>query len=192
MKKVLKLAAGLIAAATMSTTASAADMWVKRDGKFTYIYFKGDIVKGDYQKFAKVAAGKPANPNTIVVLGSDGGLADEAIDISLYIRKYKLSTVAAGDCFSSCALIWLAGWPRGVFDNVNIGFHAIYKKDDNGKPITSSVGNAFVGAYLTKLGFGWETIAYLTSTNPDEIEYLNLAKAKQYGIKLTVVPSKGG
>jgi hypothetical protein len=95
--------------------------------------------------------------------------------------------VAIDECISVCALMWLAGKPRAVFDTASVGFHSAYRLDGNGNPQTASVGNAYAGAYLMKLGFGWDTIAYLTQAAPKEMEWLDEAKAKKYDIQVTVL-----
>jgi len=66
-------------------------------------------------------------------------------------------------------LMWLAGATRYVNDNSHIGFHAAYDGHDGS---VSSAGNAWVGAYLNKLGFGLRTIEFLTSMPPDDMRYL--------------------
>jgi hypothetical protein len=94
----------------------------------------------------------------------------------------------AFDCASACALMWLAGSPRGAFENSKVGFHAAYRTDGK-TTIEDGTGNAYVGAYLAKLGFSYNAIAYMTQAAPEEMEWLDATKAKKYNIAYTVLKS---
>ena len=109
----------------------------------------------------------------------------DGLNIGLMIRQKKMATVVFDTCASVCALIWLAGTPRAVFEDSNVGFHAVYNGTED-KTINSG-GNALVGAYLKQLGFSYQTIFYLTQTAPEEMEWLNGDKAKKYGIAVTLL-----
>jgi len=63
--------------------------------------------------FAAVNSGR--NIKT-VVLNSDGGTVDEAIDIGRTIREHHLDTTvpASSICVSACVLVWAAGHKRTV------------------------------------------------------------------------------
>jgi hypothetical protein len=98
------------------------------------------------------------------------------------------TVVNAGDdieCTSVCALIWLAGQPRTAFQGARIGFHAAHDGVGN----TVGGGNALVGAYLSQLGFSYETIHSLAKTAPHDMNYLTADKAKEYGITYNFIPA---
>jgi hypothetical protein len=81
-------------------------------------------------------------------------------------------------------LIWIAGTERIVFKNDSrVGFHAAYNPSDGQE---HGATNALIGAYLTRLGFNYSAVVYLTSAAPDEMEWLDDGTAKKYGIKVTV------
>jgi len=65
---------------------------------------------------------KPA----IVFLDSLGGKLMVALKIGLLIHKYGFSTAVADmtNCFSVCALIWIAGKERYIGAGALVGFHA--------------------------------------------------------------------
>jgi hypothetical protein len=189
MKTLTTLVAAMACAVAVTFShANAADILVSKDknGKDAFVWIEGDIEMGDNDKFLSVLKTLSKKPLG-VFLDSRGGNVGAALNIGIMIRRLQLSTIANHQCASSCGLIWLAGTPRVVFDNSYVGFHGVYNKDTGQ---TTSDGNAVVGAYLSQLGFGYETIRYLTKEAPDSMEWLDSAKAKQYGIPLRVVPSK--
>jgi hypothetical protein len=182
MQKLFTAAAVAVALLVPPVT-QAAEVTVRKDSTGRpMIIINGRIENGDFDKFVKFAAKLPAG--TIVGLNSEGGAVVDAINIGHVVRNKRFLTVAGSMCVSACTFIWLAGVERGAFDDSAIGFHSAYAiKDD--KPEVSGAGNAVVGAYLTKLGFGYRAIIYFTETSPEEAEWFNFAKAKELGIKVT-------
>jgi hypothetical protein len=181
MKRILLATVAAISFA--ASPANAAEMWVKDK----VLYIRGDILEGDFDQFKKLVIKNKLPRGAGVALKSQGGIVAEGLNIGLGIRAMQFKTVAIDECISVCALMWLAGKPRAVFDTASVGFHSAYRLDGNGNPQTASVGNAYAGAYLMKLGFGWDTIAYLTQAAPKEMEWLDEAKAKKYDIQVTVL-----
>jgi hypothetical protein len=177
---VLKYLVASLVLVVTTVAANAADFTVERvkGTKVSVVTLTGDIVEGDFKKFAAIANKLP-NRSAFVVLNSDGGRMIDGLDIGLAIRAKHFGTVAGKVCASACGLIWLAGTPRAVFEFSNVGFHSAYKVEDKA---VSGGANAVVGAYLAKLGFSYRTIYYLTNTAPQEMEWLNAAKAKDYNI----------
>jgi hypothetical protein len=180
MKRLLT-AAAVAAALVMPSLAQAAEVTVRKDNTGRpMIIINGSIKIGDFEKFNKVATKLPAG--TIVGLNSYGGVVIDAINIGHVVRNKRFLTVAGSVCASACTYIWLAGIERGAFDDSNIGFHSAYNVNTMQ---ADGAANAVVGAYLTKLGFGYNAIIYFTDTPPDSAEWLTFAKAKQLGIKIT-------
>jgi hypothetical protein len=180
--KTLTMLAGLALAALTATTANAATMW--RDK--TAIFIKGSIVDGDFDQFKKVV-GKGVPRGFPVVMKSTGGNLIAGLDIGHAIRYLQLKTVVVDECYSVCAVMWLAGVKRFAFSDSEIGFHGAYDKDTKE---ASSSGNAVVGAYLAKLGFGYRLIALMTESKADEISLLEYANASRLGVAMTVLPSQ--
>jgi hypothetical protein len=180
-----------LALALTTFVANAAEMTFKeypkskdRGAAYTTIYINGDIEKGDYEQFATFV-NKKRNVQ-LVVLNSPGGSLNDGLNIGLLIRQKKMSTIVFDRCISVCGLMWLAGTDRAVSTEAKIGFHAAYRME-NDKPIEDGTGNAWVGRYLTLLGFSWNAIEFLTSAAPDSVEWLNDVKAKKYGITASVL-----
>jgi hypothetical protein len=180
MKKLL--AAAVLAATFVAPSTQAAEMNVTVIKGIPTIYVGGDIVTGDADKFLRLTARFPAGKSA-VVLNSPGGLIGEGIIMGLMVREKRMVTVVFNECASMCG--WLAGFPRYVSTEAAIGFHAIRTGEED-KSVSSS-GNALVGGYLMKLGFGWRAISYLTETKPDSMAWLNGAKAKELGIAANVI-----
>jgi hypothetical protein len=177
-------------------SASAAEMRVtkpQKKGDFYVIFIDGDIEKGDFEKFKKLAIANnlPAG-KVIVSLQSRGGFMGEAADMGTAIRGMKWWTVAREHCASACSDIWLAGVRRGVYQETALGFHSVYITTKDGKTEVDSSGNAIVGAYYSKLGLSYEAISYLTSAKPDEMEWLDPEKAKKYNIAFEYLGSMPG
>jgi hypothetical protein len=143
------------------------------------IRINGEMVDTDAAKFGdKINSSK----HVIVEFNSEGGLTYTGIAIGDLIRKYHYETlVKAGDyCVSACALAWLAGSPHWIEENAAVGFHAARLGRDSTTP--DGAGNAVVGAYLSGLGFSYETIAFLEKANPTDMHYLTYQENQTYHI----------
>jgi hypothetical protein len=184
-----------IAAVSMALTAqasSAAEIWLEYHPQTPTIYIKGDIERGDYEVFKRVALSdkRLRKGRVYVALGSHGGSTFDGLNIGQFIRDNQMKTVAVRDCMSACAYIWVAGVGRAVFDNANVGFHGSFvtRKNDN-NAYADNVGNAQVGIYLSRLGLKLDAISWMVERHADELAYLTLAIGKQYNITYTVLPS---
>ena len=181
----LRLAAVGLAMA-LSAQANAAEISVLERGVIGVI---GEIVKGDADKFAAIAMTAPAG--SVVGLSSGGGSIIESLMIGEAIHARHFATGVPNDrtCASACGLIWLAGGPRYLGTTAKVGFHAAYTLKEG---VASEVGsgNALVGAYLTKLGFSYEAVVYLTSAAPSDMTWLHPAEAERMGIEAVIIEKK--
>jgi hypothetical protein len=171
-------------AATFFSSANAAEMQVSKPAKkgdYHIVYINGDIENGDFDKFKEVAGKLPAG-KVIVSLNSEGGQLGAALNMGAAIRSMKWWTVARS-CASACALMWLAGVQRGVFEESHVGFHSAYNGET--KAIENGSANAVIGAYVTRLGFGYDVVGYVTSAKPENMDWLDAEKAKKYSIAFT-------
>lgn len=149
------------------------------------ILISGEIVKGDAEKFKKIAFN---SDRAIVIFDSPGGLILPAMEIGRAIRLKSFSTaVIDSECASACAIAWLAGQPRMMNKASSIGFHAVYFEDDDGKKAPAAVGNALVGSYLTGLGLSDRLVAYVTAAGPNEMRWLNKASAEKIGLPVSFI-----
>lgn len=134
------------------------------------IFITGDITSGDAGKFAEVAA---TLPRAMVVLSSNGGALADGLAIGTAIRAagYATAVPAGASCYSACALIWAGGSRRFLAPSAVLGAHAAYHATDGGTE-TSGIGNAQVGAYLARLGYGDAAIRFFTVAGPDSMMIL--------------------
>lgn len=196
-QKLIAIFAPLVASLTvviaLAGSAIAADIEVlppKKGGEAAGIMISGEIMSGDDAKFRKIAA---EYSDAFVLLDSEGGAISPAMDIgrTIKLRGYKTAVLETRSCASACALIWLAGSKRVVFEGGGVGFHASYL-DTNGKKMETGVGNALVGLYLSQLGFGEKTVVFATMAPPDKILWLNSKTASMSGIEFDLIPDDSG
>jgi hypothetical protein len=113
-------------------------------------------------------------------------LAGLEIGAIIHDRGYNTSVLDDHVCDSVCGLAWLGGRTRFAQSRARIGFHAAFNPDGSINP----AANAVVGAYLDKLGMSMQAIAWMTSSQPDQIASLNFTLAQELGIAVTWVPSQ--
>jgi hypothetical protein len=161
-------------------TAKAAGISVEHpwSGKPPVVAIVGEIKPDDGAHFSSLVAGLPS---AIVGLSSPGGNLWASIQIGETIREKRFTTIVPDKktCASSCALIWLAGVRRYVWETASIGFHGAF---DRRTMEVSGPGNAFVGAYLNKLGLPYEAMVYMTAASPTNMQWLHSDDAKRLGI----------
>lgn len=172
------------------STAFAADIHVAATGTpLKMILVQGEIVYGDADRFLDIARSVDIGS---VLLESPGGNLFEGLVIGRAIRSSGFTTgVAPGTaCASACGLAWLGGTTRYMDPTALVGFHAAYI-EKNGRVSESGVGNALVGAYLNELGFGFDAVVFASSAAPNEMNWLNAAKAQQAGIDVVLLEADG-
>jgi len=69
--------------------------------------------------------------------------------------------------------------------SAQIGFHAAYIVE-NGQAVEFGVGNALIGAYLSRLGLSDQAIVYITVAPPDSIQWLKIDDAQALGIDVVL------
>jgi hypothetical protein len=125
MKKLLLAGVAVVALATPS---HAAQVWVNpAEGHGHVIHIKGDIEKGDANRFANAVGKAGVRPgDATVYLDSPGGYLMEGIPIARAIKKYGWNTYVGvhAECASMCAAIWLAGNTRFLNREGLVGFHS--------------------------------------------------------------------
>jgi hypothetical protein len=151
----------------------------------TVVIVEGPLVALDEDQFA---AKTSSLSSAFVAFSSDGGSLVAGLRIGEAIRRKGFFTIVPDGrrCASACALAWLGGIERFIGADARIGFHAAY---DPASDRESGVGNAVVGAYLTKVGLPYEAVIYITQTDPSEMTWLNMSDAAQRGIRVTLLSS---
>jgi hypothetical protein len=187
MNTTTRIAAGLIALAALTSSASAAkigsDPCTKQDCFILSI--EGKIEYKDEDKFLQEAQKYKNGTRAIIMLHSPGGNVPAALAIGRTIRERGYSTYV-GDkyiCMSSCAMIWLGGINRFYEGGARIGFHAAYLQTKRGA-YELGAANAVVGAYYKELGLSDNAIFYLTVASPSQMAWLTVQKASELGIAI--------
>lgn len=144
---------------------------------------------GDASRFLDIVSSVDVGA---VLLESPGGNLIDGLVIGRAIRTAGFTTGVAPEtaCASACALAWLAGTTRYMDPSALVGFHAAYI-EENGRASESGVGNALVGAYLNELGLGFDAVVFVASAAPNEMNWLNAAKAQQAGIDVVLLEADG-
>jgi hypothetical protein len=179
----LAFAAGM-GIASLCNDAGAADMaYVGLTENTGYIVVKGDIADFDQAKLRKLLDENPGAK--LAVLDSRGGRLEPALEMGRIIHDRGMWVAAFGECASACAFIWMAGTPKVVSTDTQLGFHSPYEGEEAAQ--VSSVGNALVGAYLNELGYGANVIAYATSAKPEDMQWLTPRDAQLLGLEVNYV-----
>lgn len=183
-----------IASLFSTRQALSANIYTYMESGRKIIAVSGPVELGDSEKFVK-ALGR--NLPDMVLLGSPGGNLSEGLAIAAEIALLGLPTFVdeRRGCFSACALIWVAGNPRIMNENAQIGVHAAYHLVEySGGSLEaeiSSVGNANIGAFLNELGLDIDAVEFFVRPKPNTIALLTAAKARQLNIPVKTVDNDG-
>lgn len=185
MKRILLI----ITLILFSTPALSANISVLKSSETNVVIgFQDSIAPGDFVKF-KNLVDNIKNKSIVLVMASPGGVLEESILIGEYVKHKKIKTIAGGLCASGCAYIWLAGDKKGVAPEANLGFHSAYATDGQRSQVTGQ-GNALLGAYLTKLGYGYELIAYVTEAELQQMQWMTADVARKLKIEFYTIKNK--
>jgi hypothetical protein len=126
-----------------------------------------------------------------VIFRSDGGSIWAAIRIGEAIRMRGFITYVPerSRCASACALAWLGGVDRVMGPGAQIGFHAAHDATSGQE---TGLGNALVGAYLSRIGLSYPVVMYITQAPPDQMTWLTPADAVRIGIDVVEYPPRAG
>ncbi len=176
----------LIAYSVIDRSAVAAEIVLDRATDPAIVTVVGTLFHADGQKFTDAISGIG---KAIVVFSSDGGsvIAGLSIGKAIRFRNFRTAVPDGVRCASACALAWLGGTNRYMSENARVGFHAAYIKSNDGVR-ESGAANALVGAYLGNLGLSDAAVLYISSTPPDDIQWLTMADARRFGIDVALLP----
>lgn len=97
------------------------------------VVLSGPVERGDFERFRAVVERNRFKIGAVVLLDSPGGAAADGFAIGDLIREKRYPTIAAGGCYSACALIFLGGSERyfaeGADERVFVAFHGLYFRD---------------------------------------------------------------
>jgi hypothetical protein len=171
-------------------------MWPHPVPGWTVIQVYGVVQPDDLATFQHYTENTDPAATLVIVTGLGGNLG-AGIGIGMRVHQKKLIVGVMGQCLSSCALIWIAGengrkflyQPRPGAPFTLLCFHQASQspmRDLSGRMMVSppsASGNAFIGEYLTKLGYNQDMIAWATAADPTQRRCLNPELAKQFDIE---------
>jgi hypothetical protein len=178
------LASCAIVALVGATPANAATITATQPDAFgrTFVDIKGPIFPDDDKKLDSLLGEKPDASRVIIRLSSPGGAFIAGMNMATSIHDKHLATLVPNGamCGSMCAIMWVAGSTKAVggFESA-IGFHNIYS-GVTGLAVASD--NAILGSFLGKLGLGYKAIKWMTEKPAGGGNFLNAAKAREFGI----------
>ena len=171
-----------LGAASFVQAAEVSSLGRDQKGK-AFFKVSGEFEKGDAEEFLTATDGAAS---AVILFESDGGDLQTGLDIGSLIRMrgYGTAVLDGQSCHSACALAWLGGTRRSVGEDGHVSFHAAYVVE-GGTARESGVGNALVGAYLSKLGLKEDAVVFLTSAPPDDFNELDEEWAGDLGIEVS-------
>ncbi|MPW37357.1 hypothetical protein [Vibrio sp. B1Z05] len=98
------------------------------DANKSTLIINGNIENGEYGKFVKFISEITDNISS-VILQSNGGYLNDAIEIANYINKSGWNTDVETYCNSCCVIIFLSGKHRTAYEKSHIGAHSPYYGD---------------------------------------------------------------
>jgi len=136
------------------------------------LFIVGEIKSGDAQTFEK-AVSDPREKFLAVFLNSRGGDVYAAIEIGRIVRKHELTTDVreSSECFSSCALIYIAGVTRMNFGT--IGLHrpilAGVPREEQQLPKAVSEMLGAIKSYVSEMGVTSNFFEAMVNTLPENM-----------------------
>lgn len=172
----------------LADTAISGEVSIHKKGKKVEIFFQGEVVAGDYERFKKIAS---KHETAEIVFSSYGGNLGDGLKIAELISQKGFTTaVRGGDtCASACGYMWLSGKQRSVEGSAQVGFHSAFDPSHDDKP--SPEANAYAGFILEKLGFSEMVVAYTVEAAPRQMRWLTPNDARFLGIDVTWISPEG-
>jgi ATP-dependent protease ClpP protease subunit len=164
-----------------ATPVRSADFQVSGDTGCNIVRIFGRIDSRDDERLKETTVTLPSQGCALISLSSVGGDLAAGLSIATMIRLRQWRTIVPDNtvCASICGIIWLAGFKRFAAPTAHIGFHAAFAADTGEE---KGVGNAVLGSFLTRIGLGYDAIAYITQASPNQITWLSAEDAARVGI----------
>lgn len=133
-----------------------------------------------------------ANPEIdLIVLNSDGGLIDDALEVAALISAHgDLTARVDGVCASACVSIWASAARREMTSESLLGLHQTTIETTLPAGHVEDLlrdSNQREQAFLKAAGFSDDVLAIQAATPPEEMFWLDAFDAVEEGIDLVVV-----
>lgn len=168
----------LTSLAPISAQANLADgISLAKDPKFgTYrLYIKGDIRAGDADIVEDIFREAVEDQDFVwtFLVDNNGGSVNDAMDIGRMIRAWDGMVDVQGHCYSSCALIYVAGSHRTLEVDAQLGLHRPYFDVQPGQdaPNEEQIFTLYrsVASYLDEMNVAPNVHEQIMATEPEEM-----------------------
>lgn len=140
----------------------------------------------DFEMYSALKATLAQDNVQQIALRSDGGLINAARGLARLIEDAKLATLAIGPCRSACTLVFMAGHPRHVTGEAQLGFHS-YALQDRDKVAKIVLGNPNEElerdlAWMQSRGIGADFTAKIAATPHSEMWHPSVSELRAAGV----------
>jgi hypothetical protein len=154
---------------TTSPVAVAAPVTVTTDA--AVIRLQGEITLKEFSVVERLLSGEPGF--RLLVLHSVGGSIPAARGIARLVEQAGLDTVADGNCFSACTLVFMAGDHRTMTPGSRLGFHSYRtgRVEQGGHLLYGDVGSEQLRdrQYFARRGLSGVFLERIFDAAPDEM-----------------------
>jgi hypothetical protein len=172
------LKGGVVSSLILAATLTAqAEVRIDRSAEaFVELSIFGAITERDAKTFAGLSR-ELEYKNAFVDLNSEGGSVSSAMQIGKLIRKYDATTTVPenGKCYSSCALIFIAGVERRNFGQVGLHRPYLAAAPQSRETIEKQVPLmlSMIKSYIAEMGVTDNFYQQMVNTQPSNVTIYN-------------------
>ncbi len=140
----------------------------------------GVIGMGDGQRLKTLLASEAARGLKRVDLASPGGRVREAERMAAAMKEHRHEARAVGTCASACTLVFLAGSPRQLAPQAQLGFHRASTGTYN--PVFEELANQHLASIYRELGLPQPIIDKTLRTASSSIWFAPREELQSYAL----------
>ena len=171
----------VVACFVASTFSAQADMRITRDSKMEpsliagalFVDITGTITNRDAEQFQDISKELEYANVVIVDLDSTGGDLSAAIRIGRLVRKYEVWTSIphSGKCYSSCALIFIAGVQRSSDGELGVHRPYVSSAPQGGETLEKQIALklSMIKSYIGEMGVSNGFYQQMVNTEPSQM-----------------------
>lgn len=125
-----------------------------------------------------------------IVLNSQGGLIDNAIEIADYIQRNSIDTYVLNYCESACVIIAVSGNQLYANSDAKFGFHQSAVLTSYESQLTQAMSNEGTLQMIEALayyGVPPEILAWINKTKSKDMVYFSGEELYDYGLNLQLI-----
>lgn len=171
----------VVASFVASTFSAQADMRITRDSEMEpsliagalFVDITGTITNRDAEKFQEMSKELEYASVVIVDLDSTSGDVSAAVRIGRLVRKYEVWTSIphSGKCYSSCALIFIAGVQRSSDGELGVHRPYVSSAPQGGETLEKHVAFrlSMIKSYIGEMGVSNNFYQRMVNTEPPQM-----------------------